>query len=235
MLIRITNKCTMGCPHCFVNATPEGEHMHLDTYISALNFSLHVEPVPMVQLSGGEPTEHPDLFRMLNQKGFHFTVLSNGLFLKDKKYTQKLVKCSKLIQVTHDPKYYKISLPKHDNYKNLYIENNVRTIVPLGRALKNKIAAFRKSPMCFNLRSATGHLKDVKKAIQVIRTQFKFCIPSIDVDGTIRAGECPDCAPIGNVKNYSLESITKSILQIKCNKCGLFDKLPLEYRKACGK
>lgn len=40
MLIRITNRCMMGCNHCMVDATPEGEHMAFDTYLGALTLAM---------------------------------------------------------------------------------------------------------------------------------------------------------------------------------------------------
>ena len=36
MLVRITNRCQMGCSHCFTDSTPEGQHMTHHTFEQAL-------------------------------------------------------------------------------------------------------------------------------------------------------------------------------------------------------
>lgn len=38
MLIKITEKCSMECPHCMNNATANGKEMELKTFIDTLNF-----------------------------------------------------------------------------------------------------------------------------------------------------------------------------------------------------
>jgi sulfatase maturation enzyme AslB (radical SAM superfamily) len=59
MLIRVTNKCTMGCRHCMIEASaPDGEHMTSEMFEKALDISSLLYS-HVILLSGGEPFEHP--------------------------------------------------------------------------------------------------------------------------------------------------------------------------------
>lgn len=64
MLIQLTNTCQMGCPHCLQDSLPQPMHMTEETCVEAIKFwaksGAHV-----VNLSGGEPTEHPQFERIL--------------------------------------------------------------------------------------------------------------------------------------------------------------------------
>lgn len=38
MLLKITEKCSMGCTHCMNNATPDGQHMSEKVFDDSLDF-----------------------------------------------------------------------------------------------------------------------------------------------------------------------------------------------------
>ena len=38
MVIKITEKCSMGCSHCMNNALPTGKHMSFDTFKDVIKF-----------------------------------------------------------------------------------------------------------------------------------------------------------------------------------------------------
>ena len=59
MLLKLTEKCSMGCSHCMNSATENGEHMSLDTFKDAIDFIIRNNAYHSIFISGGEPTEHP--------------------------------------------------------------------------------------------------------------------------------------------------------------------------------
>lgn len=230
MLIRITNRCHMGCSHCMVDAGPEGEHMSIDTFRQVLEFCR--TDIPILLISGGEPSEHPDilgLLRMAKRARYKTAFLTNGVFLRERPGLARRIKkfCSIGLQVTNDPRYYPQRLPSGTKCETL------RTIAPFGRALKNGIPTTRMSPFCFNIRSATRYIGSYVGALQHLRWEMRMCSPSVNVDGTVVAGEAPSCCRLGTVWS-SLDQITRSLINMQCNKCGLENNLEPKYREVIG-
>ncbi len=65
-LIEITSSCNLHCPMCFAESGPGGKHLDFDTYCRMVDRYVYLEGIPdVLQLSGGEPTIHPDLLRMV--------------------------------------------------------------------------------------------------------------------------------------------------------------------------
>jgi uncharacterized radical SAM superfamily Fe-S cluster-containing enzyme len=65
-LIEVTSTCNLKCPMCFAESGPGGEHLDFATYTGMVDRLVHLEGIPdVLQLSGGEPTLHPDLVRMV--------------------------------------------------------------------------------------------------------------------------------------------------------------------------
>jgi|APSaa5957512622_1039677.scaffolds.fasta_scaffold78916_1 hypothetical protein len=236
MLIRITNKCTMGCSHCMVDATPEGEHMAFSTFLQCLTFACKIGS-QMVFLTGGEPTLHPELVGMLGlirDKGLQPLLTSNGLFLSEMTVKERddILGGVDSVQVTNDPRYYprRVERPAHPK---VYYEDTLRMMSPFGRAVTNGLECTRLAPMCFNLRSAVRQIGGLSESLLFLRGHGKFCTPAINVDGTIVAGEAPSCHPIGTVWD-ELETIAANIRTMTCAKCGLVDNLTPEQRGAIG-
>ena len=100
-------------------------------------------------------------------------------------------------------------------------------------ALENKIPCTRQSPLCFNLRSYVRKLRDFKEAVYRLRNSGKMCIPSVNTDGTLVAGEAPSCSSFGHVTDSNLV-LTNRLCDLSCNRCGLADGLPDEYKEAIG-
>jgi uncharacterized radical SAM superfamily Fe-S cluster-containing enzyme len=95
--VDLSNRCNLTCPVCFASANQAG-------YLSEPTFEMVVEmlralreqkPVPAsaVQFTGGEPTLHPDFFRILNatrDMGFaHVQCASNGVTLAEPGFAEK--------------------------------------------------------------------------------------------------------------------------------------------------
>jgi uncharacterized radical SAM superfamily Fe-S cluster-containing enzyme len=88
-MVDLTNRCNLRCPICFANANDAG-YVFEPTYeqiYEILKMLREERPVPThaVQFSGGEPTVHPDFFRILEAArdlGFaQIQIATNGLKL----------------------------------------------------------------------------------------------------------------------------------------------------------
>jgi uncharacterized radical SAM superfamily Fe-S cluster-containing enzyme len=95
--VDLSNRCNLTCPVCFASANQAG-------YLSEPSFEMVIErlralreqkPVPAsaVQFTGGEPTLHPEFFRILaaaREMGFaHVQCASNGLTLAEPGFAEK--------------------------------------------------------------------------------------------------------------------------------------------------
>lgn len=234
MLVRITNKCRMGCSHCMVEASPEGQHMSMDTYEKVLAF-IRRNNLLMILISGGEPLEHPEFFEMVKRaqsENLKIAVLSNGMFLSDPELKKKVLGLGVLVQVTNDPRFYphKINPEEHPEVQ---IETHIRSVSPFGRAVKNDIDMNRQSPLCFNLRSLVRKFRDFREATFQLRLLGKMCTPSVNVNGTLSAGESPFCSIFGTVEDSNIV-LTNRLAELKCSKCGLVNNLDDLHREAIG-
>jgi hypothetical protein len=240
MLIRLTNRCAMQCRHCMVDAQPDGdEHMNVETFKRAIRWAQRFDNGIML-LSGGEPTEHPDILRMLEIAVFslpmpHVTLLSNGLFLQAddlpaRQRRELIIDACDSVQVTNDPRYYPIHVEDPGRAK-VHVERHIRQITPVGRAKDNAIPSTRKSPTCFNLRSAVRTLGNLPAALAVLRTRGYFCTPSVNPSGRIVAGEMPSCAFIGTLDSDE-STLVRNLQNLRCDACGLVASLSDEHRAA---
>lgn len=65
-LVEITSSCNLSCPMCYAGSGPGGKHLSFDECRAAIDRLVAVEGRPEVlQLSGGEPTIHPEFERIL--------------------------------------------------------------------------------------------------------------------------------------------------------------------------
>ncbi len=65
-LVELTTSCNLQCPLCYSSSGPGGRHVPYEDCIAAIERLIEVEGRPEVlQLSGGEPTIHPDFDRIL--------------------------------------------------------------------------------------------------------------------------------------------------------------------------
>jgi len=102
ILIEITERCNLTCPTCFAGSSPQHSNM-----MSLEEFTRQVDQLvaggksgsDMIQLSGGEPTIHPqfiDMIALLFDRGFKKVCInSNGIKLAQAAFTRKLANCTK--------------------------------------------------------------------------------------------------------------------------------------------
>ncbi len=96
-IIEITDRCNLTCPTCYASSSPtHGRHRTLEEVKSMLDTIVANEKEPdVVQISGGEPTLHPQFFEILDYAKTlpikHIMVNTNGLLIaKDFEFAQRL-------------------------------------------------------------------------------------------------------------------------------------------------
>jgi uncharacterized radical SAM superfamily Fe-S cluster-containing enzyme len=64
-LVEITSQCNLRCPMCFAESGPGGQHIDMATFQGMVDRYVKLEGVAdVLQISGGEPTLHPDVVAM---------------------------------------------------------------------------------------------------------------------------------------------------------------------------
>ena len=98
-LVEVTDHCNLKCPVCYAGSGPERPGFLSLTEVEArLDAVVRAEgTADVVQLSGGEPTIHPDFFAILDAAKArpirHLMVNSNGVRLAaDREFVQRLAK-----------------------------------------------------------------------------------------------------------------------------------------------
>jgi 7,8-dihydro-6-hydroxymethylpterin dimethyltransferase len=96
-IIEITDRCNLTCPTCYAMSSPfYGNHRSLEEVEKMLDIIVANEGQPdVVQISGGEPTIHPQFFEILDiakKKPIrHLMVNTNGIRIaKDLDFTRQL-------------------------------------------------------------------------------------------------------------------------------------------------
>src|SRR5213596_606691 len=83
-LLEVNEHCNLTCPVCFADSSPERtKHLPLPTIERMLDALVASEGEPdLVQISGGEPTLHPEFFRILDEARArpirHVMIKTNG-------------------------------------------------------------------------------------------------------------------------------------------------------------
>jgi uncharacterized radical SAM superfamily Fe-S cluster-containing enzyme len=96
-LVEITDNCNLRCPVCFAESGPDrATHKPLSTVLAMLDAIVANEGEPdVVQLSGGEPTLHPDFFAIVDAARArpirHLMVNTNGIRIaQDREFAARL-------------------------------------------------------------------------------------------------------------------------------------------------
>lgn len=96
-LIEITDRCNLTCPTCYAMSGPHyGRHRTLAEVEQMLDTIVRSEGAPdVVQISGGEPTIHPDFFAILDMARSrpikHLMVNTNGVRIaQDEGFAERL-------------------------------------------------------------------------------------------------------------------------------------------------
>ncbi|MFA4866691.1 MAG: radical SAM protein [Pedobacter sp.] len=96
-VIEVTDRCNLSCPTCYAMSSPNyGRHRTLEEINKMMDVVVANEGEPdVVQLSGGEPTVHPDFFKILDLAKTkpikHLMVNTNGIRIaKDIAFVERL-------------------------------------------------------------------------------------------------------------------------------------------------
>lgn len=96
-VIEITDRCNLTCPTCYAMSSPYyGRHRSVEEVERMFDIIVANEGQPdVVQISGGEPTIHPDFFAILDiaktKPVKHLMVNTNGIRIaKDFEFTKRL-------------------------------------------------------------------------------------------------------------------------------------------------
>jgi len=96
-LVEVTDACNLRCPICYANSGPERQtHRSLETIEAMLDAVVANEGEPdIVQISGGEPTIHPQFFEILDAAKRrpirHLMVNTNGVRIaRDAAFAERL-------------------------------------------------------------------------------------------------------------------------------------------------
>jgi hypothetical protein len=105
-IIEINEACNLACPVCFANATDvHGSHRPLAEIEQMLDVLVGSEGEPdLVQLSGGEPTIHPDFFAILDMVKRrpirHVMINTNGVRIaQDPEFVRRLATYAPKLEV----------------------------------------------------------------------------------------------------------------------------------------
>ena len=96
-VVEVTDRCNLSCPTCYAGSSPTyGRHRTLGEVKAMLDTIVANEKEPdVVQISGGEPTIHPQFFEILDYAKTlpirHLMVNTNGVKIaKDKDFVKRL-------------------------------------------------------------------------------------------------------------------------------------------------
>ncbi|HRG74910.1 MAG TPA: radical SAM protein [Leptospiraceae bacterium] len=96
-VLEITDRCNLTCPTCYAESSPShGRHKTLEEIETMLDIIVANEGyADVVQISGGEPTIHPQIFEIIalakSKQIRHIMLNTNGIRIaKDKEFVRKL-------------------------------------------------------------------------------------------------------------------------------------------------
>jgi uncharacterized radical SAM superfamily Fe-S cluster-containing enzyme len=119
-LVEITSSCNLECPMCYAHSGPGGTHLTFEECKAAIDRLVEVEGRPEVlQLSGGEPTIHPEFLRILEyacrQPIDIVMINTNGIrFAHDAEFTRRVAEHRSRLEV-----YFQFDGFNDDVYRKL--------------------------------------------------------------------------------------------------------------------
>ena len=135
-----TNACNLRCKHCYQNA---GKTLSDElTYEEKVNVMDQLDRmgVPLIALSGGEPTVHPDFIPIVREgtrRGIFMAVATNGILFANESFAEKGLKAGlKYIEVSLDSTDPEV----HDEFRGVkgawdLAVKGVKNLVKLGASV----------------------------------------------------------------------------------------------------
>ncbi len=238
MLIQVTNKCFMGCEHCMEDSRPEGKEMSPETFRKVLGFAQDIGN-RIFTISGGEPTEHSDLYGLLSliPEGFAFTICSNGMWLKDEAKRDMFERITELpgyagTQVYTNKAWYREydwvveHKSEYETFKGVMVDIDAHIwMQDLGRARNSERAQeeVEKNPYYMSCCNTTLMARQISDPVQfslMLNGAGHFCKPLVDPEGNIHISESRLCPTAGNVTTETSQEIWEKMRKFKpCLSC----------------
>ncbi len=190
VFLDVTNRCNMNCPICIANIPGMGFEFHppLSYFERVLTGLGAMDPRPVVQLFGGEPTMREDLFEiieMARDNGLDVRIVTNGLKLADPEYCKRI--CEAKVHVLlafdgRDPEIY------------ARLRKNPSAYQKKVRALENlkKYSQHKNTIMCCVAQNVNDkHMRDLIDFCHQGRSYIK-CLHLIPLTETWSEGELDD-------------------------------------------
>jgi uncharacterized radical SAM superfamily Fe-S cluster-containing enzyme len=105
-LVEVTDACNLRCPICYAGSSPERQHHRSLAQIEAMLDAVIANEgeADVVQISGGEPTIHPDFFAILDAAKRrpikHLMVNTNGVRIaRDAAFAERLASYKPLFEI----------------------------------------------------------------------------------------------------------------------------------------
>lgn len=102
-----TNACNLRCIHCYQSAgpTPGPNELTSEERLEVVR-QIDEMGIPIVALSGGEPTIHPDFLRVVEdsaKRGIYMAVATNGIRFADEEFAKRAIEAGlRYIEVSLD-------------------------------------------------------------------------------------------------------------------------------------
>ena len=138
-LVEVTSNCNLKCPMCFASSGPGGKHLSLDEIKTSIDRIVEMEGrAEVVQLSGGEPTIHPNLLEIieyaLSLPIDYVQINSNGIrFAKDDNLIERLMPYRDRIEVFFQLDGFEAHMTKTLRGEDI-LETKLKAIEKLGQA-----------------------------------------------------------------------------------------------------
>jgi len=216
--------------------------MTITTLTKSLNF-IESTKCKVLNISGGELTEHPAVFNWLEiirnrLPNVLITLLTNGTFLLNEIKVYEINQVYKngffnMMQITSTKEYYKSYEKVIRNIAKLDFCNDEHVfsiytgdinITPIGRGKNIELSKLcTKSPLCSNVQLIIKQKPKINivELINILENAGQFCKPTILWNGNIVAGETTNCNVISTVNDDVKVFISNLKNKSFCNKCGL--------------
>lgn len=249
MLIMLTTRCHMDCPHCMQEANAHGRHMNDKTFEQVMQFARDAQPL-VVNITGGEPTEHPQWAaytrQVLELKSVAVaTLLTNGAWIED---TKQRIEMARLIreqkgrlkvQVYSNPLYYQDhdwTVAHEQQFRSIGcipdFTDPILNMQDLGRARLNcqdVTAASDYVPSCINSHLLAIQATSLHHFFLMSVQAAKFCRPLIDPDGGIHMSESWLCPTVAHVSDGPTEAFRKMRQSRPCKGCRLYKNFEQQH------
>ncbi len=115
-----TNACNLKCKHCYQSAGPNpspGE-LSLEEKIEVVK-QVDEMGIPVIALSGGEPTIHPDFIPIVEEgarKGIYMAVATNGIRFANEDFARRAIQAGlRYVEISLDS----VDPSKHDEFRGV--------------------------------------------------------------------------------------------------------------------